>query len=107
MKYFYSRFLLTPFNILVLLCLSSISCNKEIPHDDADDFVGTYKASVIDNVRWGGDSGTVTDTGTIYITKLSATRVKALGYINTDGEARCLERQCSYFYNGDYRPIKV
>ena len=62
------------------------SCSPDSFKDDADDFVGTYKASVIENVRWGSDGGTLTPTGTFYISKVSASRVKVSGYIDTYGE---------------------
>ncbi|MBR5384846.1 MAG: hypothetical protein IK143_03110 [Bacteroidales bacterium] len=68
------------------LALFAISCSPEALKDDADDFVGIYKASVIENVRWGSDSGTLTPTGTFYISKVSANRVQVTGYINTYGE---------------------
>ena len=77
--------LLTATSILGL-ALFAISCSPEALKDDADDFVGTYKASVIENVRWGSDSGTLTPTGTFYISKVSANRVQVTGYINTYGE---------------------
>ena len=72
--------------LLMAVFFIAYSCSPESLKDDADDFVGTYKASVIENVRWGSDSGTLTPTGTIYISKVSANRVKVSGYINTYGE---------------------
>lgn len=80
-----SRRLLTATSIFGL-ALFAISCSLEALKDDSDDFVGTYKASVIENVRWGSDSGTLTPTGTFYISKVSANRVQVTGYINTYGE---------------------
>lgn len=80
-----SRHLLTATSIFGL-ALFAISCSLEALKDDSDDFVGTYKASVIENVRWGSDSGTLTPTGTFYISKVSANRVQVTGYINTYGE---------------------
>lgn len=71
---------------IFLSALFAISCSPDALKDDADNFVGTYKASVIENVRWGSDSGTLTPTGTFYISKVSANRVKVTGYINTYGE---------------------
>ena len=79
------RFLLFSVALMVALFMGS-SCNPESLKDDADDFVGTYNASVVENVRWGSDSGSLTSTGTFFISKVSATRVKASGYINTYGE---------------------
>ena len=61
------------------------SCSKIEP-DDAEAFVGTYNVSVIENVVWGNDSGTLNDNGTIVISKLSANRVSVRGYISTEGE---------------------
>lgn len=61
------------------------SCSK-IESDDAETFVGTYNVSVIENVVWGNDSGTLNDNGTIVISKLSANRVSVRGYISTEGE---------------------
>lgn len=71
---------------IFLSAFFAISCSPDALKDDADDFVGTYKASVIENVRWGSDSGTLTPTGTFYISKVSANRVQVTGYINTYGE---------------------
>ena len=76
------------FSVIVMMAvtLSFFSCSPESLEDDADDFVGTYNASVIENVRWGASSGTLTSTGTFVISKVSANRVKASGYIETYGE---------------------
>ena len=63
------------------------SCSKSgLDTDDADAFVGTYNVSVVENVVWGYDSGTINDNGTFIITKLSANRVQVTGYITTQGE---------------------
>lgn len=72
--------------LVVITLFSILSCAKKPLEDSAEDFVGEYKASVIDNVRWGSDSGTLTGTGTFYISKVSSSRVKVSGYINTYGE---------------------
>ena len=61
------------------------SCSK-IESDDAATFVGTYNVSVIENVVWGNDSGTLNDNGTIVRSKLSANRVSVRGYISTEGK---------------------
>lgn len=62
------------------------SCSKmELP-DAADAFVGTYNVSVVENVVWGYDSGTLNDNGMFVITKLSANRIQVRGYISTEGE---------------------
>lgn len=77
-----------PFLTFTVIAFSFLanSCSPDSFKDDADDFVGTYKASVIENVRWGSDGGTLTPTGTFYISKVSASRVKVSGYIDTYGE---------------------
>jgi hypothetical protein len=71
---------------VMVACSLVLSCKQEPLKDDADAFVGTYKASVIENFRWGSDSGILTPTGTFIITKVSATRVKASGFISAYGE---------------------
>ncbi|HIS23447.1 MAG TPA: hypothetical protein IAC09_08415 [Candidatus Cryptobacteroides intestinipullorum] len=80
MKHSFSFFLAA----LSLTLLSS--CTKVESDDPADDFVGTYNVSVIENVVWGYDSGTLNDNGTFIISKLSANRVQVRGYISTEGE---------------------
>lgn len=45
-----------------------------------------YHYALDENDRWGSDSGTLTPTGTFYISKVSANRVQVTGYINTYGE---------------------
>ena len=62
------------------------SCTKVESDDQADDFVGTYNVSVVENVVWGYDSGTLNDNGTFVISKLSANRIQVRGYISTEGE---------------------
>jgi hypothetical protein len=66
-----------------LFCSCSGKLDKE---DDADAFVGTWNVSVVEHVVWGAASGTLTDTGTIIITKISSNRVQAGGYFRTQGE---------------------
>ena len=72
------------FRIMVLsLCVAmNTACSKE---DDADAFVGTYSVSTIENATWGGWSGTLTDNGSLLITKVSNNRVRTSGYFNTFG----------------------
>ena len=53
--------------------------------DPADAFVGEYNVSVVENVVWGGDSGTINDNGVIYIYKVSSDRIRVRGYIATEG----------------------
>lgn len=72
--------------VLIAASFLTTSCNKTSLKDDADDFVGTYNASIIENVRWGNDTGTLTPKGSFIITKVSAKRVKVSGYISTFGE---------------------
>lgn len=63
------------------------ACNGTLDSvDDADAFVGTYNVSVVEHVVWGGDSGTLTNTGTLVITKISANRVQTSGFFRTQGE---------------------
>lgn len=71
------------FGVFALLLMVSTSCSKK---DDADAFVGSYSVSTVENVTWGGSSGTVTDNGTLTITKVSSNRVQTSGYFNTFGE---------------------
>ena len=59
------------------------SCTKE---GNADAFVGVYNVSTVEHVTWGNDSGSLTDTGVLIITKVSKNRVKTSGYFSTDGE---------------------
>lgn len=70
----------------VLSLTLSFSCTKIESDDPADAFVGTYNVSVVENVVWGYDSGTLNDNGTFMISKLSANRVQVRGYISTEGE---------------------
>lgn len=72
--------------LLLILSLVFAACSKEQRPDAADAFVGVYSVSVTEHVIWGYDSGTITDTGTMSISKESATRVKIDGYISTYGE---------------------
>lgn len=76
------RIILATFMCLACLFLGN-SCNKE---DYADDYVGIYNVSVVENVTWGNSSGTLTDSGVLSITKVSGSRVKLSGFISTYGE---------------------
>ena len=65
------------------LSLSSCSKDENTSTDNcADRFVGTYAVSVIEQVVWGNDSGTLTDTGTLIISKISDEQVQAKGFFN-------------------------
>lgn len=56
-----------------------ISCSKEpVKSDDADAYVGTYSVSIIENVVWGTDSGTLNDNYTMRIEKISSNKVKLI-----------------------------
>ena len=59
------------------------SCSKT---DNAEEFVGIYNVSTVEHVTWGNDSGTLTDTGVLTITKVSKNRVRTSGYFSTEGE---------------------
>ncbi len=74
---------------ILLFTISSVllSCSGTLNKvDDADAFVGTYNVSVVEQVVWGNDSGTLTNTGTLMITKISANRVQTSGFFRTQGE---------------------
>lgn len=66
-----------------LLVVMFASCSK---NDGADAFVGRYSVSTVENVTWGGSSGTLTDNGTLTITKVSSNQVQTTGYFNTFGK---------------------
>ena len=70
--------------IIITVALSFCTCTKDAD-GDADMYVGVYSVSVVENVTWGGSSGTLTDNGTITITKLSSNQVKVTGYFSTTG----------------------
>lgn len=63
-----------------------LSCSKDKDNDDADKFIGTYTVSAIDHVTWGRDSKTLTDSGKLRISKISASRIKTTGIFATQGE---------------------
>ena len=72
--------------ILIASCLFLVfatSCSKM---DNAEAFVGTYNVSTVEHVTWGNDSGSLTDTGVLTITKVSKNRVRTSGYFSTEGE---------------------
>lgn len=75
--------------MITFLTLTISSCSKEgdaFTDNRADKFLGTYSISVIEHVVWGNDSGTLTDTGTLTISKISETQVEARGFFNFVGE---------------------
>ena len=75
------------FVFLVTAALITFSCSGTLDkEDEADAFVGTWNVSVVEHVVWGAASGTLTDTGTLMITKISANRVQTSGYFRTQGE---------------------
>ena len=67
----------------ILFVAFATSCSKM---DNAEDFVGTYKVSTVEHVTWGNDSGSLTDTGVLTITKVSKNRVRTSSYFSTEGE---------------------
>lgn len=72
--------------IIIASCLFvafATSCSKM---DNAEAFVGTYNVSTVEHVTWGNDSGSLTDTGVLTITKVSKNRVRTSGYFSTEGE---------------------
>ena len=75
--------------MIAFLTLTISSCSKEgdaFIDNRADKVLGTYSISVIEHVVWGNDSGTLTDTGTLTISKISETQVEARGFFNCFGE---------------------
>lgn len=62
-----------------------VSCAGPIGKDEADEFVGTYSVHITEYVTWGYDSGTLTDSGTLYIEKVSSNSVKTTGMFRTTG----------------------
>ena len=82
-----SHRILNSLNLIAASVLLFTGCTGNLKKvDDADAFVGTYSISEVEQVKWGNDSGTLTDTGTLFISKISATRVQATGYFRTQGE---------------------
>lgn len=69
--------------LCTLLLAVATSCSKD---GNADAFVGTYNVSTVENVTWGNDSGSLTDTGVLTIVKVSKNRVRTSGYFSTEGE---------------------
>ena len=69
--------------LCILLLAFATSCTKE---DNAEAFVGTHNVSTVEHVTWGNDSGSLTDTGVLTITKVSNNRVRTSGYFTTEGE---------------------
>lgn len=69
---------------LFIAAITFCSCVKDID-GDADQYVGVYKVSVAQNTRWGNATATLTDNGTITITKLSSNQIKITGFITTKG----------------------
>lgn len=69
--------------LCALLLAVTTSCTKD---GNADAFVGTYNVSTVENVTWGNDSGSLTDTGVLTIVKVSKNRVRTSGYFSTEGE---------------------
>ena len=74
------------FIIAVIGCCICTSCEKEGGIGSMEDLVGTYSVTVREDIVWGGDSGTVNDSGTIVITQIGGNRVQLRGLITTTGE---------------------
>ncbi len=72
--------------ILVISSFLLVSCSGDLGQEASDRFVGTYSISVTEYVVWGNDSGTLTNTGTLTITKISDTQVRASGFFYDTGE---------------------
>ena len=53
--------------------------------DDADAFVGTYSVSTVEYTTWGNASKTINETGTLRITKVSASHIRTSGFFSTQG----------------------
>ena len=67
--------------ITILICTSICSCTKmdtSNNRDDADAFIGTYSITIVEDVVWGNDSGTLNDNGTLQIKKTSANKVQLI-----------------------------
>jgi hypothetical protein len=74
------KYVIGAFALLLVVITSYTKTNN------ADAFVGRYAVSTIENATWGGSSGTLTDNGTMTITKVSSSRIQVNGYFNTFGE---------------------
>lgn len=75
------------FLLLLAYALTIVACSGTLDkEDEADAFVGTWNVSVVEHVVWGSASGTLTNTGTLIITKISANRIQTSGYFRTQGE---------------------
>ena len=75
--------------IVVMSCCISVSCEKGYMKPEVgsmEDLLGTYSVNVREDAVWGGTSGTLYDSGTIEITKISKNRVRIRGLISTTGE---------------------
>ena len=67
--------------ITILICTSICSCTQmdtSNNRDDADAFIGTYSITIVEDVVWGNDSGTLNDNGTLQIKKISANKVQLI-----------------------------
>ena len=68
-----------------IAALFFVSCAGPIDKDEAGEFVGTYSVHITEYVTWGYDSGTLTDSGTLYIEKVSSHSIKTSGIFRTTG----------------------
>ena len=70
----------------IICCNIFTSCEKESDIGSMEDLLGTYSVTIEENFVWGGESGTIHDTGIITITKIDKNRVQLSGLISTKGE---------------------
>lgn len=76
------KFVFHSISVLSLL-LALVSCVGQDNEDPADRFVGTYFYDDVYYVTWGNDSGSLSDSGTLIITKMSPNTVKISNPWNT------------------------
>lgn len=70
---------------LIISFMLLFSCSKESKEENADKFVGTYSISATEYVTWGSASGTLSNTGTLYISKKTESSVSTNGFFSTNG----------------------
>ena len=77
-----TKFVFPSISVLSLL-LALVSCVGQDNEDPADRFVGTYSYDDVYYVTWGGDSRSLSNSGTFIITKMSPNTVKISNPWNT------------------------
>lgn len=70
---------------LMLMILSAILFSACSSDDDDVVFSGIYDVSIVENMVWGGTSGTLTKTGVLGI-KVAGSQATVEGIISTTGE---------------------